>query len=281
MKKVLNTLLCFVLTLIFLISFAGCSKEPEVGEMILGGWTNKRSASYVYLKIKMEGKWDASVKIADVTSKIIQVRGKASGKWHIEDNTFVLTVFESNVSKVFKKNDTSFFEITELNEEVLELMDSYGQIIIWKSVKPQKGQANLNIVNSIRMEPFTVNLNKVRSRDKDRYLCLNLKIVLKEFMPGAELPKIHPKAREAVLIYLSSLVYNDIKDLETVKNVQGGVKVILNPYIGDMIKKVEIDHVIVSSTIDRVEEFLIEHSLKARISKKREGKGSKEEKVKK
>jgi hypothetical protein len=281
MKKVINILSCFLIILISLICLAGCAKEPEVGEMILGGWSNKSGASYTYLKIKMEGKWEASVKMADVTSRIIQVRGKASGKWHIEDNTFVLTVFESDINKVFKKNITSFFEITKLNNDVMELMDSYGQLIIWKAVKPQKGQATINNVNSIRMEPFTVNLNKVRSRDKDRYLCLNLKIVLKEFMPGAELPKIHPKAREAVLIYLSSLVYKDIKDLGKVKGVQGDLKVILNPYIGNMIEKVDIDHVIVSSTIERVEEFLIEHSLKARISKKKDGKDDKEEKGKK
>ncbi|MCK5542555.1 MAG: flagellar basal body-associated FliL family protein [Desulfobacterales bacterium] len=281
MKKNLNILTCFSLILIFFTFLAGCSREPEIGEMVLGGWTNKRGDSHVYLKIKMENKWEASVKIADVTSKIIQVRGKASGKWHIENNSLVLTVFESGVLKVFKKNDTSFFEITKLNDEVMELMDSYGRIITWKAVRPKKGQVNLNIVNSIRMEPFTVNLNKLRSRDKDRYLCLNLKIILKEFMPGADLPKIHPKAREAVLIYLSSLVYKDIKDLETVKGVQGRIKSILNPYIGDMIESVEIDHVIVASTIDRVEEFLIEHSLKARIAKKSDGKDNKEEKVKK
>ncbi|MCK5099730.1 MAG: flagellar basal body-associated FliL family protein [Desulfobacteraceae bacterium] len=257
-----------------------CSKEPEVGEMILGGWSNNRGDSYVYLKIKLEEKWEASVKIADVTTRIIQVRGKASGRWHLEDNTLVLTVFESNINKIYKKNVTSFYEIVKLDNQFMELMDSYGQIIIWKAIQPQKGQADGSSINSIRMEPFTVNLNKTRSRDKDRYLCLNLKIVLKELMPDGDLQRIHPKAREAVLLYLSSLVYKDVKSLDEVKEMQEMLKIILNPYIGDMIDKVEIDHVIVSSTIDRVEEFLIEHSLKARISKKHDGSDNKKDKGK-
>ncbi len=276
MKKILHILVCFSLTLHFL--FIGCSSEPEVSETVIGGWSRQSGDSYTYLRIITEGKWVATINIADYTSKIIQVRGKASGSWHIEENNLVLTVLESNISKLFKQNETSFFEIKTLDEDVMELVDTNGQVIIWKSVKQKKNQAAGNSVNSIRMAPFTVNLNKVRSRDKDRYLCLNLKIVLKEFMPGTELPKIHPKAREAALIYLSSLVYKDIKDLEKVEGLQGNLKTILNPYVGDMIKQVEIDHVIVSSTIDRVQEFLIEHSLKARISKKKDEQGNEEKK---
>jgi flagellar basal body-associated protein FliL len=273
MKKILIIISC-------LLCLMSCSKEPEPGELILGGWTNKSGQSYTYLKIKLEGKWDASIKIANAASKIIQVKGVASGEWHIEDNTLVLTVFNSNVSKVFQKNVTNFYEIVKLDDNVMELMDSYGQVIAWKAVKAQTAKSAGSTVNSIRMAPFTVNLNKTRSRDKDRYLCLNLKIILKELMPGDDLQRIHPKAREAVLLYLSSLVYKDIKNLDQVQKMQETMKTILNPYIGEMIEKVEIDHVIVSSTIDRVEEFLIEHSLKARISKKEGGKSAEKEKGK-
>ncbi|MCK5313307.1 MAG: flagellar basal body-associated FliL family protein [Desulfobacteraceae bacterium] len=272
MKRILIILSCF-------ICLISCSKEPEVSEMILGGWINKSGDSYIHLRIKLEEQWEASVKITDVTSKIIQVKGQASGKWHIEDNTLVLTVFESNVNKIYKKNATSFYEIIKLDNKIMQLMDSHGQMIIWNALQSKKDQGVGNI-NSIRMAPFTVNLNKTRSRDKDRYLCLNLKIVLKELMPDADLHRIHPKAREAALLYLSSLVYKDIKSLDEVKKIQGKLKIVLNPYIGNMIDEVEIDHVIVSSTIDRVEEFLIEHSLKARISKKRDGEGDKKDKGK-
>lgn len=273
MKKILIILSC-------LVCMASCSKEPDVGEMILGGWTSKSAGAYTYLKIKLEGKWESAIKIADVTSKIIQVRGTASGQWHIEENNFVLTVLESNVEKNYKKNVTNFYEIAKLDDKVMELVDSYGRVITWKKVQPQKNKEGATIINSIRMEPFTVNLNKTRSRDKDRYLCLDIKLILKEIIPGTEPLRVHPKGREAIILYLSSLVYNDIKSLDEVTKMQETLRIILSPYTGDMIEKVEIDHVIVASTIERVEEFIIEHSVMARISKKEDGEGTEEEKGK-
>ncbi|MCK5098675.1 MAG: flagellar basal body-associated protein FliL, partial [Desulfobacteraceae bacterium] len=90
--------------------------------------------------------------------------------------------------------------------------------------------------------------------------------------------KIHPKAREAVIVYLSSLIHKDIKDLGKVEAIQGILKTILNPYVGNMVEEVDIDHVVVSTTIDRVQEFLIEHSIKARMSKKQDGEDNKEKK---
>ncbi|MCK5696350.1 MAG: hypothetical protein KAH62_07145 [Desulfobacula sp.] len=53
----------------------------------------------------------------------------------------------------------------------------------------------------VPMGSVTVNLNKNRSNDKDRYLCLNLNLILKELMPDQEIPPIHPKAREAAIIF--------------------------------------------------------------------------------
>ena len=279
MKKNFSFLVCFLFIFSCFTCFiclTGCGKEPEAGEVILGGWTNERSTAYIYLKIKEEGKWDASVNITDFTSKIIGVKGNAAGNWHIEDNTLVLTVFESNISRVFKKGVTSFYEIKKLDDTVMELVDTHGQIITWKAVKPKGKGAGAIIINSIRMAPFTVNLNKTRSRDKDRYLCLNLKIILKEPLPGMESIKIHPKAREAVIVYLSSLIHKDIKDLGKVEAIQGTLRTILNPYVGNMVEEVDIDHVVVSTTIDRVQEFLIEHSIKARMSKKQDGDDNKE-----
>ncbi len=280
MKKPFCILICFASIFLSLVCLSGCGSEPDQGELIMRGWTNKRGEAYIYLKIKMEGKWEVSVNIADATTRIIQVRGKASGQWHIEDNALVLTVFESNINKIFKKDVTNFYEIVKLNEKVMELLDTHGQLTTWKAIELSKKQAGKSGSNSIRMAPFTVNLNKLRSRDKDRYLCVNFKIILKEFLPGSEVTKVHPKAREAVLIYLSSLVYKDIKNLDNAEEIQKNLQIILNPYIGNMIQKIEIDHIIVSSTYDRVEEFLIEHSIKARISKERNEKDPQKEKGK-
>ena len=119
-----------------------------------------------------------------------------------------------------------------------------------------------------------INLNKNRSNTQDRYLCLNMNLVLKELMPDQQIPVMHPKAREAAILFLSSLVYEDVKDFDQVKRQKSKLVDVLNPYMQDFIKDIEIEHVIISTTIEKVEEFIIEHTMDL----KKEGEeGNKEE----
>ena len=111
------------------------------------------------------------------------------------------------------------------------------------------------------MEPIAVNLNKNRSNTQDRYLCLKMNMVLKELMPDQKIPAMHPKAREAAIIFLSSLVYGDVKDFDQVKIQRTKLVDVLNPYMEGFIKDIEIEHVIISTTIEKVEEFIIEHTM--------------------
>ena len=245
-----------------LLFFQGCSDKEKVTEKLLGGWFQKRGNTYIRLSLNARNRWSASVKIADVTTRIIEVKGKASGKWHMEDGSLVMTVVESNIRDVFEKNKTSFYEIENLTDQQMRLKNSMGRVVTWESTSSGKQEGNgQGVAQAIEMEPIAVNLNKIRSHDKDRYLCLNLTIELKELMEGTVIPDIDPKAREAVILYLSSLVYKDVRDLDRVKNLQVRLKKILSPYMNGFVEKVKIDHVIISSSMDNVEEFIIEHTL--------------------
>jgi len=120
-----------------------------------------------------------------------------------------------------------------------------------------------NLNNTIPMGPIAVNLDKHRSHDKDRYLCLNMNLMLHEIMPGQEIPRIHPKAREAAVIFFSSLVFDDVKDFTSIKKQNKKLVAVLNPYMDGSIKEIKIEHVIVTADVDLVEEFIIEHSIVA------------------
>jgi flagellar basal body-associated protein FliL len=115
--------------------------------------------------------------------------------------------------------------------------------------------------DTIPMGPIAVNLNKHRSHEKDRYLCLNMTLILQEMMWEHEVPAIHPKAREAAMIFLSSLVFDDVKVFTSIKKQNKKLVDILNPYMEGSIKGIKIEHAIVTTDIDRVEEFMIEHTL--------------------
>ena len=261
-KQFLRTISFICVFFVGLLFYQGCSDKNNIDEKLMGGWFRKSGNKYIRLSLNPQNKWSASVKIADVTTRIIEVKGRASGNWHMEDESLVMTVVESNIRDVFEKNQTSFYEIEKLTDEEMRLQNSVGRVVTWESTSSgtQEGSGQVT-AQVIEMDPIAVNLNKIRSHDKDRYLCLNLTIELKELMQGTVIPDIDPKAREAVILYLSSLIYKDVRYLDKVKNLQGRLKKILSPYLNGFVEKVKIDHVIISSTMDNVEEFIIEHSL--------------------
>ncbi len=115
--------------------------------------------------------------------------------------------------------------------------------------------------NTIPMGPIAVNLNKHRSNDKDRYLCLDMTLILQEMMLEHEVPAIHPKAREAAMIFFSSLVFDDVKVFTSIKKQNKKLVAVLNPYMEGSIKEIKIEHAIVTTDIDKVEEFMIEHTI--------------------
>lgn len=63
------------------------------------------------------------------------------------------------------------------------------------------------------------------------------------------------------LFFLSSLVFNDVKDFDRVKKQIGKLVDVLNPYMEGFIKEISIEHVIIATELDKVEEFIIEHTL--------------------
>jgi hypothetical protein len=263
MKKLALYFILFLIGVSFLISIPACGKkEKNQNELAVGNWTQFRNRAYILLITNPKGEWNSSVRIADATSKIVKSKGHAKGTWYIENGQMIFTVSESEIEEVWEKNATIFFEIIELTETIMQLKNKSGRIIVWKATNAKKAATSENDLSPIvPMGPVAVNLNKNRSNDKDRYLCLNMNLVLKELMPDQELSPIHPKAREAAVIFLSSLVFNDVKDFDRLKKQAGKLVDVLNPYMEGFIDKITIEHVIIATEIDKVEEFIIEHTL--------------------
>jgi len=242
---------------------AGCGEEEKTQtDLAIGNWTQLRNRAYILLITNPKGEWNSSVRIADVTSKIVKSKGTAKGIWHVEKGQMIFSVTESDIEKIWEKNATVFFDIVAITETEMHLKDENGRVGIWKKTNAQKttaAQEEIQIV--ISMGPVVVNLNKNRSNDKDRYLCLNLNLILKELMPEQEPPPIHPRARDAAIMFLSSLIQNDVKDFDSLKEQGKKLVQVINPYLDAMVKEVEIEHVIVANNVEKVEEFIIEHTM--------------------
>jgi hypothetical protein len=262
MKKLADVSILFLVCIFFFGFLTACKeKEKSPSELAVGNWIQSKNRAYILWITNPKGAWNSSVKIPDVTGKIVKSRGSAKGTWHIEEGQMIVTVMESDVEKVWEKNATSFFDIVELTEAQMQLKEDSGRISVWKKTITNKAAVSEDFSSNISMGPVAVNLNKNRSHDKDRYLCLNMNLILKEIMPEQEIPLIHPKAREAVIIFLSSLVFDDVKDFKSIKKQNKKLSAVLNPYMDGSIKEIEIEHVVVTTDPDQVEEFMIEHTV--------------------
>ena len=243
--------------------------DPEIA--LLGNWNQYRNRAYILLSFSSQGNWSSSVRIADVTSKIVKSKGSASGTWHIEGDRLILTVMDTSIENVWKKNETKLFEILELSSNSMQLKEESGWVGQWKKNrgrKQKKEEKAASIV--IPLEPMVVNLNKISSNAPDKYLCVSMKLSLKELMPGQKIPVFHPRARESMVFFLSSLIEDNVHNFEKIRGQQKRLVEIINPYMEGAVKSVDIVRVIVSSRLEKAESFLFEYSLENQANKKAE-----------
>ncbi|WP_320041012.1 flagellar basal body-associated FliL family protein [uncultured Desulfobacter sp.] len=248
---------------IILAGIAGCGgeKEKDNTELVLGNWVYFSNRTYILTSIDMKGTWKSSVRIADVTSKIVDSRGTASGTWHLDEGQLIFTVVDSDINDVWEKDSTAFYKVLELSKHLMILEGENGHKQEWKKTVQKKGKGGPGEVNPIvTMAPYAVNLNKHSSGTQDRYLCLSMHLELLELMPEQPVPQFHPRARDAAIMYLASLTYDDVSDFDRIKVQKEKVKAVLNPYMDGLIKEVVIDHVVVAVSAAKVEEFIIEHT---------------------
>ncbi|MEA1969471.1 MAG: flagellar basal body-associated FliL family protein [Thermodesulfobacteriota bacterium] len=264
MKKNIFMFVMVAIAFFPLLFVLGCNEEdkgPSAEELLIGSWHRYWNKAYFVLILRANGGWSSDVRIEGAASKIVAKRGNASGTWRVEESHLVITVLESDIEDAWKKDKTLFCEIVEIDKSLMTLKYPNERIIIWKrsKVKQKAGQVEL-LPPVINLAPLVVNLNKIRSHDKDRYLCLDLELNLYDLRPDQELPKFHPRAREAAVMFLSSLTYKEVKTFDKVKEAKEKLKDLLNPYLDGLIENIKLNHVVISSTIEKVDEFLLEHT---------------------
>jgi len=274
--------LCLAILLIFCsIENSYCKEEasqkPQVSptqELLVGSWIRFDNRVHTLLIIRNNGNWSSDLRVEGASSKIIERKGESSGTWSLEDHSLAITVTSSQMEDTWPIGKITL-EIMEIDKKSVTFKYPNSRLITWKRAriekvdkkeekKDEKGKDGENAVTTINpvitMKPLVVNLNKISSNDKDRYLCLSLDLQLEEMQSDSEVPKLHPRAWDAAIIFLSSLLYNDVKTFDAMGVVTGKLTKILNPYFDGMLMEVTATHVMISSSMEKVEEFIIEHS---------------------
>ncbi len=291
-KRFLLRHLFVAMALLLFIGVVGCNDDEAddskqqttpVQELLLGSWSRYNNRVYTLLIIRAMGNWSSDFRVEGATSKIVERKGEATGTWKLEDNHLIMTVLTSQMEDVWPLGEFPL-EIIEIDKRSVTLKYPNSRLITWKKARVEKEKKsddpNSKTINPvIPMKPIVVNLNKISSNDKDRYLCLALDLHLEEMEITTPIPKLHPRAWDATILYLSSLMYNDVKTFDEMKIVTERLTKILNPYLDGLLVEVASTHVMVSSSMDKVDEFLIEHLPPPTLETPEEAKSEEEKKA--
>ncbi len=272
--KIYSVFLCILLSGFASVIFLnGCGeKKKSQAELALGSWSQEKDRAHILLNINPKGEWNSSVKIPEAGSRVVKTSGKAKGVWNIDKNQMIFTVMESDIDDVWIKGGTVSYDIVGLTGNRIQLKDESGAVMVFSGAGMEK-EAGLAL--SVPMAPVVVNISKAKSNDKDRYLCLKMSLILKELMPGQKSPVVHPKVHDAIIIFLSSLVYDDVKDFHGIEVQSQRLVNILNPHMEGTIKKIAVENVILTAEIDKVDEFMIAQALPTGPAPEK-GKGAKD-----
>jgi flagellar basal body-associated protein FliL len=127
-----------------------------------------------------------------------------------------------------------------------------GKETLYKRIRSQK-QGQEKIVQTIKLEPIIVNLNKGEVLVKDRFLCLYLELIQE---PPSGQSRVHPRVREALIMHLSSLTYPEVNTYRKLNRLSGELIDLINPYMGGTVKDLVIQNVVVTADEAAVQEFL-------------------------
>lgn len=272
-----KTSFMFALFLVFLSLLASsCNKEPEIDELLIGSWSIKRANIYSIHSYHHNKTWTEQDRVEGKFSRIVETKEKVEGNWKIEtskaDGKEFIVITPSVVgsgSASWVKDQPARFEVLDINKDELILSNESGQVITWKRVRSKQsddGEIDMSIA-LINPGPVIVNLQMDRAHGKFRFLCLDMELSVEdpegldyiaiEKDPETETVTyhLHPIIRDLAMSYFSSQTYKDTKDLDKVKNVINGFKIILSPYFEGRLTDVKVNKVVVTANRDSVTEF--------------------------
>ena len=131
-KKVVTNRWAVVCAVMFMVlaGIAGCGgddKEKANLDLLPGNWVCFSNRTYILTVIDMKGTWTSSVKVSDVTSKIVASRGKANGTWHLDEGQLIFNVMASDIDNVWEKDGTYFYKVLDLSKHLMVLEGEKGR----------------------------------------------------------------------------------------------------------------------------------------------------------
>lgn len=256
----------FVTLSLVLTGVHGCKKSVSSDDRFTGSWSSKKGKIYRIMSFRANGTWSFQFRKEGRLAKIIEKSGKASGNWNYKDGFLYLYVVASEDQEDWKIDTTVVLEVTEITPLNMSLIGTSGQPEKWARVKSDKQSGESDQLATISLEPIVVNLKKEKQGGINRFLCVEMEFVLDEMQtPETPVIAIHPKVRETIIFYLSSLTYPEVNTMDDIAVLKNNLLRLLKPYMTANIEKLSIKNVVITSKWQNVETFQAQYQ-------KREGK---------
>jgi hypothetical protein len=258
--------ICIFLCLFSLYSCGGKQKD-ESRLLLLGSWRFSQMNMHTILTLRNNGTWQSDDRVEGRHTRIVEKRGKSTGRWQMESgNRLIFSVETADEAGMWPAGSMQSFDIVSLDARTLVLQQESGRTWEWSKIRAQRPTEGEVVAHqAVRMPPLIVNVARSRILERQRFLCLDLEFILTldEFIPNPEMipppPPLHPEVRETILFYLSSLEYREINSFDRVKALRLHLRQMLNPYFDNRLHEIEVRNIIVASSKDSLEEFILQY----------------------
>ncbi|MCW7753070.1 flagellar basal body-associated FliL family protein [Desulfobotulus sp. H1] len=265
--KTLNRGLLFFFC-VFIFFSCGGKKEEDPRMLLIGSWRISHMNIHTILTMRNNGSWQSEDRMEGQHTRIIEKRGKSTGRWQMESkDRLVFSVESSEEAGLWSQGSLQTFILETLEPRKLVLRHpETGRTSEWTKVRADRpAEGEILAHQAVRMEPLIVNVARTRILERQRFLCLDLEFILglehpvenpEEIPPP---PPLHPEVRETLLFYFSSLEYRDLNSFERVKEVRLHLRKMLNPYFDNRLEEIEVRNIIVAASSESLEEFILQY----------------------
>lgn len=260
-----------------LAALAGCSPQSDsvsVDDRFLGSWKSTRVKTHRIMTFRANGSWVGEIRVEGRLARIIEKKEKVTGTWDFKDGILSVTPAESGETSGWKQGVVTHYTVEEIASDQMLLRSEDRVIQPYYRVRSQQVQEGENKTATISMKPIAVNLSKGKQFTRDRYLCIDLDLVLNEQQKEQQnqplVIHLHPRVMETAIFFFSSLTYSEVSTIEKLNQRRESLTRILNPYLDGKLKELVIKNVVVTTRWENVEEFLKRHTEAAESGQEKE-----------